>query len=232
MSGGFDRKTYAREWARERYQRELAAKRMSATYCPRRFGLRGVCGGVLVSFTDGQGRLVTECARCERFERGICCDCNLPVAGEVRKARRCAKHRAEANRKSIKKYAADNRELLNRKGRKRLRKAVVRKRNAEYKRLWRKANPDKVKAQKRRAALRQPEHVLQYQRDYRIRNGLVGRTHVKKPRTCNTSGCPTSVTGRTKKCAECRDKARLEAMQIIAANHQGKGRRTDMERAA
>jgi hypothetical protein len=235
----FDRRTYQREYARERYQRSLAAKRLSARVCPRRFGLYGVCGSALVSYTDGSGNLVVRCPACERFEKGLCRDCNLPVDGAVRKARRCAKHKAEATRKSLRNYAENNRDLVNRRGRKSYKNKEVRRRRNEYKRLWRKANPDKVRAQKRRAALRQPQHVLEYQREYRAKKAVeraareAARYHgIIEARTCLTPDCRTYVTGRSKKCVECKRKAHLEALQIIAEKHQGRGRRTDMERAA
>jgi hypothetical protein len=46
----------------------------------------------------------------------------------------------------------------------------IRRRRNEYKRAWRKANPDKVRKQKRRAGLRQPKRVRVYMARYRAKH--------------------------------------------------------------
>jgi hypothetical protein len=92
-----------------------------------------------------------------------------------------------------------------------------RQRNANYKRLWRLAYPEKVRAQKRRYALRQKPAVYEYQRAYRLFYGDA-ETHQRSigARTC-LGGCGVQVTGRTKKCRECRESVRASALRMLRA---------------
>jgi hypothetical protein len=235
----FDRRTYFREWARRKRAKRLAAQRMSRRTCPRRFGRSGVCGAPLLVQTDGLGHLVISCSMCERMARGICRDCHLPVAGKVGFARRCAKHRDEAVRESLYRYARDNRELLRRKARNSYRKnRAVRQRRNDYKRLWRQANPEKIRAQKRRASLRQNARTYEYHRQYREQrreaNRLRGRARyygITEARPCVTTDCNSRVTGRQKKCATCKTASLREAQNKLAL-HRGRGKRTDLQRNA
>lgn len=239
MSGGFDRRSYARLYARARYQRVLREKRMSSRVCPRRFGRHGVCGALLVSMSDGRGGLVVSCPACQRFEAGICRLCALPVCGAVRKARYCATHRIQVQQENVRRYQRDNREAISRRAKKRHRSnEALRLKKAAYKRLWRKANPDKVRAQKRREALRQNPHVYEYHRQYRARikaeraeRERLRHHGIVESRNCLTPNCATPVSGRAKKCAGCKDRERRAAINALAPT-RGRGKRTDLRRVA
>jgi hypothetical protein len=84
----------------------------------------------------------------------------------------------------------------------------------DYKRAWRKANREKIRAQKRRAALRQPARTREYMAEYRARR-RAERADVERRRyhgeitghPCRTPGCTSVLTGMRKKCDAC-----LEAM--------------------
>jgi hypothetical protein len=153
---------------RKRDRAWLAAARGRRT-CPFKQGLYGVCRGVLEEITI-DGRLVIHCPRCERRRRGLCQDCPRPVTGRVGSARRCASCRTRFRQRSIRAYQECNREKRNARNRDRyFANAEARERKLAYKRAWRKAHPDKVRAQKRRAALRQRAKHLEYHRKYNAR---------------------------------------------------------------
>lgn len=198
---------------------------MSARTCPRRFGQFGTCGAVLESHIV-EGRLVVACPACERFARGICRDCPAPVAGAVRKARRCAACRVKFLRAVTTKYTENNRELVNKRARASYRDADVRARRNEYKRAWRKANPEKVKAQKQRESAKPSERRLSYHAAYREAHRTRLANYARKvsrgerpTRTCITRGCSIVVTHRKRKCTKCRDRERLDAQRILATRH-------------
>jgi hypothetical protein len=141
-----------RRAAERKRQRQLAEQRLRARTCPRKFGAHGVCGAAL-DFYVLDGRAVTSCRACERFERGICRDCPLPVAGKPRKARRCAMH-AEAARVAQRRHFRErHRRELNKRAKLVMRQPEKRARNTALKRTWREANPDKVHAAKVRKIL-------------------------------------------------------------------------------
>jgi hypothetical protein len=219
---------WCREHARKQRGAALAAKRMSARTCPRRFGRFGVCGAVLVSETVN-GLLVVRCPACERFARGICRDCPAPVDGTVRKARRCAACKAKALRACTRKYAENHRAEVNRRARKSYRDdAAVRAQRNEYKRAWRAANPEKVKAQKRRESARQSERRAAYHAEYRqthrvrIANAQRARYHgATKLRTCITCR-RVVVTHRKKKCTKCKELARQTALAALAPRRRSR----------
>lgn len=211
------RRVYAREYARRQRGKTLDARRMSARTCPRRFGRFGTCGAVLVSDIV-QGALVVSCPACDRFSRGFCRDCPARVDGTPRKARRCRACKAKALRSHTRKYTANNRADVNRRARASYRNDAVRQRRNEYKRAWRKANPEKVKAQKVREASRPSATRNAYHAEYRkvhrtrIANAQRAAYHGdRKLRTCLTPGCSIVVTHRKKKCTRCKESARRTA---------------------
>jgi len=158
----------------------------------------------------GLTRLV--CPRCERFKAGICRDCPQPVSGQVRKARRCASCTKRARHEMIVKYRTNNRTLVNRRGKLSARKN--RQRNADYKRLWRAANREKIAAQKRRYMLRQPQTLYAYLREYR-------KTYRYEPgrvRYC-LGGCGAIVRHRVKKCTQCKESLRSSALRMLGRTH-------------
>lgn len=176
MSGApFDKRTYARGWARRRRDRELLAKRARACRCPYRSGTYE-CHGLLTYTVDQMGKAHAHCPRCARREAGICQDCPLPVEGRVRSALRCraCKRRAglEANRRyrlrhleerravdaaHQRRYRAANPE----KGRARAReyRRVHRAERYAYTKRWRAANPDKMRAMRKRWARNRKERL-------------------------------------------------------------------------
>jgi hypothetical protein len=180
----------------------LDAQRMSARTCPKRFGKHGVCGAVLVSDTVA-GSLVVSCPACERFARGICRDCPAPVDGKPRHARRCAPCKAKALRAMHDKYVENNHDLVTRRAREYGRQH--RQQRADYKRLWRQANPDKVRAQKARGTQR-ADYMAEYRWTHRVRLANAARAKrqgAQKLRTC--IACRrVVVTHRKRKCTRCK----------------------------
>lgn len=148
------RRPLMRQYAAARREKVLAARRMRSRTCPRKFGRYGVCGAVLESDVVN-GRLVVSCPACARFERGVCCDCPRPVAGQPRKSRRCAAHTKAAQREQTERHRELYHAKVNRDSKLRMRQPHVRARNDVLKRVWRERNPEKVRAQKIRTALRE-----------------------------------------------------------------------------
>lgn len=228
------RRAYARNYARRTRGAVIAAKRLSARTCPRRFGRFGVCGAVLESDVV-EGCLVVRCPACERFARGICRDCPAPVEGGVRKARRCARCKVAAQMAAFHKYVDNNRTEVRRRARAYYRASEERRmRRNEYKRLYRAAHPEKVREQKRREALKQSATAAAYRAAYRAKKKAERDTiaHERTPvaaalRTCSTPGCDIVVTHKKKKCTRCKETARRSAEQIIATRF-----RTSRPRAA
>lgn len=130
-----------------------------------------MCGGLLNTDTDALGRTVVRCGRCERRRKGLCRDCPARVYGAVGRAIRCGPCRDRAIAASIRKHGELHRDERRVRARERA-KALApehRARKNEYKRLYRLAHPDKVRAQKRREALRQGKHRLAWHRRYNKR---------------------------------------------------------------
>jgi hypothetical protein len=123
------------------------------TACPRKFGPYAVCG-VALEMTTVDGRLLVTCPACERLRRGICLECSRPVDGKVGAARRCRAHKKAAELAESARYRERNREEYNDRQRLYMRQPDVRARNITNLRDWRRANPDKVKAQRFREELR------------------------------------------------------------------------------
>jgi len=178
-SANHPRRTYFTAWARQKRARERAMARQSARVCPRRFGRFGLCGGVLETIVLSGGATVIRCARCERFERGICRDCPQRVAGKVGYARRCSDCRDTAVRASLRAYAQRNRALLRAKARAYYqRDDAIRQQRNLYKKEWRRKNPLKVMMHRRQQRLRgcggfaTREAYLAYHRAYRARKKI------------------------------------------------------------
>jgi hypothetical protein len=212
-------RTYQREYKRAQRRRTLAAQRRGERRCPRMFG-PNACGALLETVILSGGAMATVCPACERTERGVCLDCPAPVAGQVRRARRCARCRVAARRRQEAVYRERHRDDVNLRARRQARERA--RQRAEYKRAWRKANPEKVKAQKRREALRQNPKRRAYFAAWRERHRdqararELARYHGELPlRTCVVPGCDIVVTGRKKKCTRCKAAdQRLAAMAL------------------
>jgi len=177
------RKVYARDYARRLRQRQLLEKQRSSRTCQHRHG-SGYCGGVLETRTDLNGRTIIHCPLCERRERGICRDCPAPVAGVLRKAVRCARCKEKAREAQTERWrVAHQEEIRERQNERYHANDEQRLRKLEYKRLWRKANPDKVRAAKQRYAKRhgcqKDSRYLEYHRKY---NAQTARQEEKRAR--------------------------------------------------
>jgi hypothetical protein len=212
----------ARRYAAQQRERKLAKRRMSARTCPRKFGRYGVCGAVIEADVVN-GKLIVSCPACERFQRGICRDCPRPVAGMPRRSRRCAVHTALAATIAGGTYRTRHREVVNRKAKLFMRRPEVRARNTKAKRVWRQANPDKVRAQKVRQAQRRSPRRLAYHATYYAthrddqRAQRIARHQGTAPlRTCVTPGCDIVLTGRKKKCTRCKARAVATARALLA----------------
>lgn len=159
-----DARRRAAGYARAKRERQLAELQRTSSTCPRKAG-SGRCGGVLETIIERGGGTRVACPLCERRKRGICRDCPKPVAGRVGTALRCAEHKRTALRRQILASQERLRDEINARARKRLRDL---KRDGdpryqaklEYKRAYRKANRDKVRAQKKRSYERRKAQIL------------------------------------------------------------------------
>jgi len=158
---------------------------------------------------------------------GVCQLCDEAVAGQKKISLYCPPDRDAQRAASMERYRATPRakEIYHRwvdRNRKRLRKHArnfyqksVRRRRAcnDYKRQWRKDNPDKVKNQKRRYAIRHSDRVAAKQQKLRDERKAGLRVLTQHPRNergervC-LGGCESVLTGRPKLCAPCKEAAR------------------------
>lgn len=144
------RREWERKYARDQREKQLKEQLRTAARCPKRQG-PATCGGPIRVDVGTLGETVLVCEWCERQAAGICRDCSRPVYGTIRKARYCAEHAKASRQRSIE--ASQERhhdERLQRSREYYQGNDEVRQRRTEYKRAWRKANPEKVKAQKKR----------------------------------------------------------------------------------
>lgn len=233
-----ERRKYDREYARRRRAEKLAAKNASASTCQAKLGRFGVCAAVLETVTDGNGRTALRCPMCERKARGICRDCGLPVAGQVRKAIRCTYHTKAAKDAAWRRCRDRDPEAHRRSSRRNYqRNDERRRRKNEYKKAWRKANPEKVRAYKLAEMQRPNAKRLEYHRKRRERDREQLRARerarargIVEMRTCVTPGCDIVVTHRKKKCTKCRERERVQGLALLAPT-KGRGRRTDLHPA-
>lgn len=199
------RRQYAREWARRQRARAREAALVGAGRCPQRLGRRGRCGGPLETRVGEFGRTVVVCLWCERRQRGLCRDCDRPVAGARGKALRCALHRKLAAAAAQARYRAGHRAILRERARQRERDPARRPARLEYKRLYRQARPEKVRGQKARYARRQTLRAQRYQARYKARHREYyrelarqrhSRLHPTRPEpTCRACGQPVPWDG-------------------------------------
>lgn len=161
------KRRYQREYARRRRREHWTSAARASRVCPHRHG-PGRCGALLVERTDGNGSLVIECPRCTRRLRGICRDCPRPVEGRIGSAVRCRECKEVARRAQVRASQERNRDAINRRARKRLREQAPEKRQEReaYKKAYRQAHPERVRAWKRREALKQHARHLEYHRRY------------------------------------------------------------------
>jgi hypothetical protein len=171
----------------------------------------------------------------ERRRACICQLCDEPVMGKPKVALYCEAHRAEKRAetqarfrekhgdKHQRAYAERNREKLRKRARQRYqRNREERERRNEYKRLWRKLNRDKVRAQKERAALRNfrdPQPGVKRWRaevEAGVRKPKRARQNQAGERLCVTPYCRQVMQGRAKKCDRCKAKEARAAREKLA----------------
>lgn len=217
-----------RWWNRRRAERDARAN-ATATRCQHSCG-GGKCDGLLEDRHDSiLGRITRWCPRCDRRLRGVCRDCPRPVEGRIGSALRCAEHKAAARRAQIRlseRRHHDERRAADRRRYKQL-DPEVRALKLAYKRAWRKLNPDKVRAQKRRFSLRQSRKHLDWHRRYNARRRAAkaeamreryrAENPIPQPR-CKKCGRVIPWLGRTEgagrpplRCVFCMDKHQLRA---------------------
>ena len=168
----------------------------------------------------------------ERRRAGICQRCPMPVTGKPKVALYCdrcrkdaqaearARHQAKVGNKHGRAYYYRHREkILERERRRYQENPAERERRNAYKREWRRRNRDKVRMQKRRAALRRggktPEHIVRWRKQVEagLRVPNRARRNERGERLCLTPGCQSVMHGMAKKCEACK---RAEAQ---AADH-------------
>lgn len=135
-------------------------------------------------------------------------------------ALRCGPCKRRVANEAVHRYTQAHRAEVNAKAREfaRLHSAE----RCEYKKLWRQANPEKVRGEKRREALRQAPHKLAYHRRYhRPHRDTWPRFEetwtLRGPHGHRCVGCPTVLHGMQKKCAPCRMRTHLAALQQLRA---------------
>lgn len=124
------------------------------------------CRTLLVFATNGFGKLVASCPACDRRRAGVCADCPGQVEGTIGKAVRCHAHKVVTRKECQAKWQRDNRDVRNKAQRRRWRESEVRReKHVASSREWRHRNPERVKRQKRRYALKQtPGYIAGYKR--------------------------------------------------------------------
>ena len=221
-----DRTTYAREYARERRRQAWAAAAQDVLECPALLARGKPCRWPLASrFVHGE--TVPFCAQCDRKARGICIDCQVaPVVGTIGKALRCALCRKLENAAAQDRWRHRHPKKVKQMWRRR--KAKLQADPAQYeamlerKRLWRKANPKKVakhKAKESRSE-RAQAYYAEYRAKYRERRREQMREYERRKRAGEITShpcvrCGTSITGRPKKCAPCKQAEYQQARRVL-----------------
>jgi len=220
-------------WARRKRAALLAERNRFEDYCQKRRGGGGVCGGELQYISAPGGGIVLRCPACARQRMGVCRDCDKPVDGRRGYAIRCAQHKEVAKREQMRRSQELHREERLEKARASYQQNdEVRRRRNEYRRLYRKAHPDKIREQKRRAALRDnaaKKHTLAWHRKHNKKKARIlrkrqqakityYREHPDRP-TPKCAGCakylswqplPSGACGRPPKwCDRCCNKYEL-----------------------
>lgn len=208
----------------------MTKRRNGLKFCPRRFGLYGVCRARLEYETTREGGVVVHCPACERMARGLCVDCPRWVEGAARRSRRCSECKKKERTRAVRRHEKRDPEARQRNQRKcfdaRQKDPKKRQETLDYKRAWRKANPELVRGQKRREGLRQSPQSAKYHAAYRAahpQKHVAGLGH--------TCPCGVQLTGKTRKCDECKGRDRRVA-EAFLVKRRGRGRRTDLEKSA
>jgi hypothetical protein len=155
--------------ARNAREQALAAAQFGQRLCPRRYG-PGVCAGILETTIGSGGRTLVRCPRCERRKAGLCRDCNGRVEGEIGRASRCKECKRKFRNLVTARYVQANHDKVKAHSRAHYQNnPEIRARRNEYKRLYRKAHPEKVREQKRRYVAKYRERVTSKYAKYHAR---------------------------------------------------------------
>ena len=153
---GAYKRTYAREWVRNRGRKKYATANLSRTRCAFKSGPYE-CRGILETVVDRNGRMIVVCPLCVRREKGICRDCPAKVEGRVRTALRCRKCKARALKASSERYIRLNREK-------------VRATQRNHKRRWRETHREQDCARSRAYSKAHRAERTAYGRRWRTEN--------------------------------------------------------------
>lgn len=218
----FDRRTYAREYARKRRRARWTEIAMNSERCPAMLGNKKPCRAPL------QNRGGTPfCPRCDLKARGLCIDCGTaPVDGEPRKALRCRTckklERAAAEDRWKKKHPGRVKAQWKRRKRRWQERPEEHAEALKRKRLWRQANPTRVRNSK--GAWGRSAAARAYQKAYRARLSAERRERERERArlrklgiimTHPCTGCGAPLTGRSKKCDGCIRSAFTKARAIL-----------------
>jgi hypothetical protein len=164
----------------------------------------------------------------------VCQLCDEPVHGKPKVSLYCATHRTEKEREAVARYKekhgyadqnrwkARNQERVRQTARAYYQNDDERReRRNQYKRAWRKANREKIRAQKERAALRNFRDPAPAVKRWRER--VAAGEHKPKParrnkhgeRLCCNGLCRQVVEGHARMCERCKDRLAGEARQQL-----------------
>lgn len=213
-----DRRAYDRQWHQRRRDAALEREQLRLARCPRRAG-PGVCRGVLETYIDDKARTRVRCPFCERRRAGVCRDCSAPVYGAIGRAMRCAKHAHDAQHRSMRASEERHHEQRRAAGREYYNKPEVKARRNEYKRLWRKQNPEKVREQKKRFVERHRANpnswYNRYHRRYRARYRL-------QKRELERDRARATMPGRRKTSPKCTRCGKATRWRPVHKGHAGR----------
>lgn len=78
------------------------------------------CRAALEVYIDSLGRTIARCRPCERRRKGLCVQCNAPRWSKHSWGKYCTTCAKEADRKAVRKYQANNADLVREKARLRM----------------------------------------------------------------------------------------------------------------
>jgi hypothetical protein len=125
---------------------------VNSARCDRkRPGWSGTCGAPMQERIDHLGRILWQCPRCTWQEAGRCWRCSQPRENTSSRASLCAACRVVRRREATARRDKDPARKHQRRAGERRRQRSAKRR--AWKAAWRKANPDKIRAYKRKYAL-------------------------------------------------------------------------------
>lgn len=206
------KRAYQRDRKRAQRKAALDVERSGRYRCPKKVGRHGVCGGKLRDTTDGAGRVVVVCDRCERQARGTCARCPNPAYGP--RARWCRSCLKVAARDARRRHYYAHVEQMRRRARDYYRDPEHKAQRDAYRTAWDKAFPELRQAQKARSAAKHRDTRLRYLKSYRQhQTGGPASPRVDGYRLCLT--CDAVMTGKKKRCRRCKERDRVRAVAFL-----------------